>query len=417
MGDCGGSGDAPNTSTTNVVAQPARAVGRPTVTGVTDACIGNVGAPGDVDDWYSFTANTGQQLRIVLASDGAVDPNLYVYDPGGQERYSMVGASPVIPEFHTGDPITAQGTWKIRVRPGSGAGNYLMLFDVRDQPNTVPTVPSVGGVPQLGNDCNTGKADAPNTNAGLTTIPSNTACAGQLGIPSSDTADWYAFNAVAEQDVVAIVVAENTLDPNLDLYTPAGVRVFPPNHFDAPIPEYFRYTIPKNQGGLWRIAVSKRAGAGKYALFLSNPSQLSPGGVNPTVPPASVPATPVPSVSPPAVGSPDCDLGRDASNSRTTADSISPPKGCTAHMPATDNDDWYRFNASSGQRITVNVGGEASLDPDVVVYAPNGDTFRSANAGPRAESVDTYAADNGVYYVQVHRRAGSGDYGMTVTVA
>lgn len=420
-GDCAQAGDAPNSSGAPVVSQQARPVGR-TVFGANkgDICPGNVGAAGDPDDWYSFTANSGQQLEMVMVKDGAVDTAINVYDPSGTPRYADSVSGTFQPEIVSG-PITGNGTWKVRVRAAAGAGNYIMYFHVRDQavtpPSSLPTaLPTVGGVPQLGNDCNTGKPDAPNTNAGVPTIASNGACLGQMGIPSSDTADWYAFPGVNGQDVVAVLEEETTLDVNLDLYNPSGIRVFPPSHFDNPIPEFFRYTM--TQTGSWKLAVTKRRGAGKYGLFLSVPSQLNPGGV-PTSVPTSVP-TGVPSVSPTVppltVSSPDCDLGRDASNAKTTADAITPPKACTAHMPVTDPDDWYRFNATEGQRLIVNAGGEASLDLDVLLYAPNGEIFRSQNAGARPESVDTYAGDTGVYYIQIHRRAGAGDYGMTVTV-
>jgi len=70
-------------------------------------------------------------------------------------------------------------------------------------------------------------------------------------------------------------------------------------------------------------------------------------------------------------GQNDANTGRDAGNSITSATPII-PGSYSGYMSSTDGEDWYSFQTSSGQGITITLEVIEQSDYDITLYNPNG---------------------------------------------
>jgi len=65
----------------------------------------------DQEDWYSFSANSGQGIFVDLESPDKSDYDVYLYNPAGEEVHSARYYS----DDHLEYPADASGTWKIKI--------------------------------------------------------------------------------------------------------------------------------------------------------------------------------------------------------------------------------------------------------------------------------------------------------------
>ncbi|MCA1834596.1 MAG: hypothetical protein LC750_18015 [Actinobacteria bacterium] len=393
-------------------------------------CYGTLGTPtNDTADWYVINAESGQQMSLLVSGDGLLDPKVEIYRPKPKSNtppFTTIYNPGATPEFMTLQGLDAGGDWLVKISQGSpgSTGNYFLSIDVRNNLIAVPTIPSIGipSIPAvnigLTDDCN-GAGDAPNTNNKYVTkqstrgISNPTACYGSLGLSSpKDVQDWYSFTATKGQSVVLGVGGDGSLDPNITLYRPNGVReVSYPN--TSPVPDYVSRDITYT--GTWKVAVSKAAGSGNghYGLYVQVPTGSVGLGTIPTV-----------SVSVPAVPSLTGDCNRDGdapgySNkyvSRQSARDASPNGACIGSLGAgKDVDDWYQFGGSANQRFALLVATETSLDADVYLYDPTGRLAVSgAYGGLQPSYITSYFLNRtGTWRIKIHRYSGSGQYLMT----
>ena len=115
----------------------------------------------DWADWYSFTANSGQGIKVTLKCPDKSDFDVHLYNPSGEWVYSAQWYGDDTLEY----PADASGTWKIKIDafPGwdtskwpsnyflYGSGGYQMTLEVgvsvEAPPGPVPRLPSRGPPP------------------------------------------------------------------------------------------------------------------------------------------------------------------------------------------------------------------------------------------------------------------------------
>lgn len=97
---------------------------------------GYLGALNDTEDWYNFTASSGQLIEVKLASPSDVDFKLELYDEYGVKK---AGPSDIIRYI----PSQNGSNWRIKIYTNSGSGQYN--FDIRVKEALCAMKTSIGG--------------------------------------------------------------------------------------------------------------------------------------------------------------------------------------------------------------------------------------------------------------------------------
>ncbi len=247
---CKGSGDAGNTSTT------------PHPISATTACYGNLGAPAtDTQDWYSFPAAAGMDIRVVVGGEPQIDVNLALVSPAGNV-FTSTNSAPQLDTLIV--KATVGGTWKVQlIRANAGAGHYLLTLDARRSlvpsgiPSVTPTLPTLGG------DCQK-PGDAPNSYGEARLIPSDGACHG-ASAAITDMDDYYKFYGQAGLRLLVEYQGNYTIDNDLYIYEPDVNRVYD-SESSGFSPEGAHMIL--RETGEYRLRLVARAGSGDYAFSI-----------------------------------------------------------------------------------------------------------------------------------------------------
>jgi hypothetical protein len=112
----------------------------------------------------------------------------------------------------------------------------------------------------------------------------------------------------------------------------------------------------------------------------------------------------------------DAGSGTDAGNTFTAALSVVPGT-YTCYLDATDRDDYFKFNVTSGQQIKVKVVPPSTADYDLYLYDPTQAQKASSTLGTGiADSVVFTATATGYWYARAYEYSGSGNYTLIITV-
>jgi len=119
-----------------------------------------------------------------------------------------------------------------------------------------------------------------------------------------------------------------------------------------------------------------------------------------------------------ASGQNDAGSGADAGNDFTTATQISPGSWTGCYLDATDRNDYYKFNVTSGQVIKVKITPPSSADYDLYLYNPSQTQKASSTRGTGYVDSIVYTADaSGYWYAQAYEYSGSGNYSLSLSVS
>ena len=156
---------------------------------------------------------------------------------------------------------------------------------------------------------------------------------GTLEPDNGDEEDWFVFSACAGQHIQASITSSESF--NIELSNSKGTAVGQSYTADLTGPYFVQ------------IYAESGASTGDYTFTVT----LS--------------------------GQNDANTGGDAGNSITSATSIT-PGSYSGYMSSTDTEDWYSFQASSGQGITITLDVIEKSDYDITLYNPTGALVHTA---------------------------------------
>ena len=156
---------------------------------------------------------------------------------------------------------------------------------------------------------------------------------GTLEPNNGDPHDWYRFTVCQGQSIQASI--SSSQDFGIELCDNKG----------TPVGQ--SYTALETGFHFLHVFANEGAGTGEYTISIS------------------------------ITGQNDADTGTDAGDSYSTATSIN-PGSYVGYMDHTDVEDWYKFNANSGQGIFVTIEPMEDTDYDIYLYNPSGVLVHSA---------------------------------------
>lgn len=176
---------------------------------------GVVSAAGDVDD-YTLSLDAGQKLSVRVVPAAGLGVKVEVIGPGGSLGSKTSAAG--VPAIVSALPVDTAGTYTIRVvGQASATGNYSVLATLNAgvEDESTGTNNSFGAAVSL--------ASATTTTA---TLDGSFARAAIVGVTdASSAADYYSFNAVANQPISLNVANLSTGTLNLQLVGTNGSTV------------------------------------------------------------------------------------------------------------------------------------------------------------------------------------------------
>jgi len=112
----------------------------------------------------------------------------------------------------------------------------------------------------------------------------------------------------------------------------------------------------------------------------------------------------------------DCDVGGDASDTFSGANSISTPKTCSGYLDTSDRDDYYSFSVTSGSKIDVTMIPPYGADFDIYLYNPSGNEKAKSAQDKGYTEIISYTADSsGEWRIKVRQYgSGAGTYSLSV---
>lgn len=120
------------------------------------------------------------------------------------------------------------------------------------------------------------------------------------------------------------------------------------------------------------------------------------------------------------IGQNDANLYRDAGNSNSSADSVTPTlsfQGTLYQSNPTDTQDWYKFYAGKGQTIYVTMTPPSGVNFDLQLYFPNGTLAKSSTLGAGQTDYFTYKATiSGDWRIRIYITSGEGQYTAYISV-
>ena len=350
--------------------------------------------PSGDDDWFRFSASAGQQITVALYGlygDLPADYDLYLLDPWealvAESTASGTTAEQIV---HSAEQ---EGEYRVQVigylGAWSGMNAYRLMVTLSGEPTVEPTVPP--DCPSDGYEPNDSFEEAHAISPGV----ENTAYI----CPSGDE-DWFSFYASPGQELtVDLHGLYGDLPGDYDLYLH--------DPWETPVAESARggnaaeeIIHTAEQEGEYRVKVIGYMGAYSSA----NPYRLMVTlSAEPTVAPTST-ATRTPTRTPTLT--PECPVDSYESNDNfEEARAVSVGVEHTAYICPSGDEDWFKFYATPGQEITVDLYGlygDLPADYDLYLHDPwQTPVAESAAGGNAAEQIMHTAGQQGEYRVRV----------------
>ncbi|MBI4727393.1 T9SS type A sorting domain-containing protein [candidate division TA06 bacterium] len=114
----------------------------------------------------------------------------------------------------------------------------------------------------------------------------------------------------------------------------------------------------------------------------------------------------------------DAGSGGDAGNTFAAALAVSPGSWTGNYLDATDRNDYYKFNVTSGQVIKVKITPPSSADYDLYLYNPSQTQKAASERGTGLVDSVVYTADaSGTWYAKAYEYSGTGYYSLLISVS
>ncbi|RLF50569.1 MAG: hypothetical protein DRN11_04420, partial [Thermoplasmata archaeon] len=304
----------------------------------------------DLKDFYKFYVAKGLEMRIEVVANNDVD--LYLYNPEGKGvAYSCSDNIEFI--SYKADE---SGYWYAEVVAAKGDADYKITLNILAPQN------DAGYDGDAGNTILKSFAIFPNEPLDNTPGRGNT---GKL-VPPGDTDDWYKFS-VCEGQTIAITITP-TADFDIELVD-SNAEVVASSSNTGTSAESISYEATYTGNYYLHIYAKEGSGEGEYTMDIALQGQNDAGS------------------------------GGDAGNSMAQALSIS-PGDYSGFLDATDTEDWYSFQVSSGQGIFITLESPMFSDFNVWLYDPNGNLVHQGTYYGD-DSIEYPADVGGTWYIKI----------------
>jgi len=223
----------------------------------------------DQADFYSLHATSGRLLTIAMKPDeldDGADFDLFLYRPstsGGLDSCTFLEASSTLshpqakalPEVIAVAPVMRTGLYILEIRRINAVANYTVEINAT---NPMPTIP--------GNDAGTG-ADAGNACVSPTPVTVG-AYQGQFVQFPGDDEDWYSVLVPAGEDLTAVMKPNDLSNFDLAVFDASCSAVPHMGVTGLTLSAPETVVLQNAPGGVYRLRVSRVAGAGNYALTI-----------------------------------------------------------------------------------------------------------------------------------------------------
>ena len=119
-----------------------------------------------------------------------------------------------------------------------------------------------------------------------------------------------------------------------------------------------------------------------------------------------------------AIAQNDAGTGGDAGNTIATATLVNPGSWTGCYLDATDRNDYYKFNVTSGQVIKVKITPPSAADFDLYLHNPSQTQVGSSTRGAGLVDSIVYTANaTGYWYCRAYQYSGTGNYGLSISTA
>jgi hypothetical protein len=114
----------------------------------------------------------------------------------------------------------------------------------------------------------------------------------------------------------------------------------------------------------------------------------------------------------------DAGTGGDAGNTIATATLVNPGSWTGCYLDATDREDYYKFNVTSGQVIKVKITPPSAADFDLYLHNPSQTQVGSSTRGAGLVDSIVYTANaTGYWYCRAYQYSGTGNYSLQISVS
>lgn len=287
----------------------------------------------------------------------------------------------------------APGRW-FRGRRLLGSGGGRGKFDQRSKGLTLEPLEgrvllAADAFSQTGYSADKGLGSDVSSDIQEVAVPSVTS--GKLEV--GEGSDWFRFRAEGGQPYVLSTELGTLSDTTLTLYSGNAATVLDSNDdYDGILASRIEWTAPSS--GVYYVAVAAYSSSqtGTYSLDLAGPSPTGSGS---------------------GTG------GDDHSNDMANATLVTVPSKTSGVIQVSDDTDWYRFAAFTGQQYVFSTELGTLSDTTLVLYSTDATTALLSNddyGSTLASRIEWTAPSSGVYYLKVAAyRSETGSYALDVT--
>ncbi|HTY08815.1 MAG TPA: clostripain-related cysteine peptidase, partial [Candidatus Edwardsbacteria bacterium] len=213
-----------------------------------------------------------------------------------------------------------------------------------------------------------------------------------------------------------LAISSNTWSPTSAAQTSSAINVT-----NSGTSSVIAYTVSSNQTWLTVSAASGNTPGSFTMTAAANTGAARTATVTVTATTAGVagsPKTIAVSQAAPTGTQNDAGTGADAGNDFASATLVSPGSWTGCYLDATDRNDYYKFNVTSGQVVKVKVTPPSSADYDLYLYNPSQTQVGSSTAGTGViDSVVYTATVSGTFYAKAYEYSGTGNYSLLISVS
>ena len=196
-----------------------------------------------------------------------------------------------------------------------------------------------------------------------------------------DNTDYYRIDVEEGQLITLKLSVPGNANYYLALLNPnRNSRGSAVNEEEAKILEYVA-----DSTGTWYIRINRSSGEGEYQLSFDIQNQNDAGS------------------------------GKDAG--KTPEEMIKLlPSTITGFLKAGDNEDYYSFEVTKGQLITLQLSVPGNANYYLALLNPNRNSRGSAVTKENIKTLDYVADSTGTWYIRINRSSGEGEYELTVNI-
>ena len=343
-----------------------------------DVISDSISTPGEFDI-HNVELDAGQTISLEVLPDTGVSLSAVLIDPNGFTVDFLPAVTPGLRTVSQTAPVLVSGTYMIGALGVSGTvGDYeinVVLnsaieaeYNGLDPNDTYLTSQSIEG--SFFTDLGVGGAE-------------RGAVIGNTDFVGPTEEDWYSFQ-LSDGESASIVLANS--GATVDLYDSDGTTLLTSGQDNGGLQEIRNFVDPTTDGSLTTYFAKVTTAGTDYSLVVTRGA----------------------------------DFDNDANNSLATAQNLASTDSALGHLSTGGNEDFYKFDATSGDGLTIETSVPAAgpsefvndLDLGVELINPSGSVVASGTVGTLSHT----AAATGEYAVRLFSQGGTeGEYALSVS--